>query len=67
MMLVENTENELITMEELCSRLMISETTAYKLMRSGEIDAFKLGSHWKIPVTALRDFILSRRWKRAAK
>ncbi len=64
---IENMENELITMEELCSRLMISETTAYRLMRNGEIDAFKLGSHWKIPATAPRDFILSRRRKTAAR
>ena len=42
----ENIADDLITLEELCEHLMISESTAYRLMRSGEIEAFKLGSHW---------------------
>lgn len=33
-------ENEVITVSELCERLMISETTAYKLLRSGEINIY---------------------------
>lgn len=56
-MMFENTSEELITLEELCSRLMISETTAYRLLRTGEIKAFKLGSHWKIPADSLKKFI----------
>ena len=47
----ENIADDLITLEELC------ESTAYRLMRSGEIEAFKLGSHWKIPADSVRDFI----------
>lgn len=53
----ENIADDLITLEELCERLMISESTAYRLMRSGEIEAFKLGSHWKIPANSVRNFI----------
>ena len=53
----ENIADDLITLEELCERLMISESTAYRLLRSGEIEAFKLGSHWKIPADSVRDFI----------
>ena len=57
----ENIADDLITLEELCERLMISESTAYRLMRSGEIEAFKLGSHWKIPADSVRDFISRRK------
>ena len=42
-------ENELLSIEQLCDRLFISATTAYKLLQSGEIKAFKVGT-WKIPV-----------------
>ena len=59
-MMYDNTAEDLITLEELCSRLMISETTAYRLMRSGEIPAFKVGSHWKIPADAVKRFIASQ-------
>ena len=60
-MMFENTTDDLITFDELCSRLMISETTAYRLLRSGEIEAFKLGSHWKIPADSVKKFISSHR------
>lgn len=30
-------ENELLSIEQLCDRLFISATTAYKLLQSGEI------------------------------
>ena len=59
-MMYDNTAEDLITLEELCNRLMISETTAYRLMRSGEIPAFKVGSHWKIPADAVKRFIASQ-------
>lgn len=42
-------ENELLSIEQLCERLFISPTTAYKLLQSGEIKGFKVGT-WKIPV-----------------
>ena len=58
-MMYDNTAEDLITLEELCNRLMISETTAYRLMRSGEIPAFKVGAHWKIPADAVKVFIAS--------
>ncbi len=58
-MLFENNSDDLITFDELCTRLMISETTAYRLLRSGEIEAFKLGSHWKIPSDAVKNSLIS--------
>ena len=58
-MMYDTAAEDLITLEELCNRLMISESTAYRLMRSGEIKAFKVGSHWKIPSDAVKTFIAS--------
>lgn len=49
-------ENELLSIEQLCDRLFISATTAYKLLQSGEIKAFKVGT-WKIPVKSVNDYI----------
>lgn len=52
-------ENELLSIEQLCERLFISPTTAYKLLQSGEIKGFKLGT-WKIPVKSVNDYIIKR-------
>lgn len=49
-------ESELLTVEQLCERLFISPTTAYKLLQSGEIKAFKIGT-WKIPVKSVHEYI----------
>lgn len=49
-------ESELLTIEQLCERLFISTTTAYRLLRTGEIKGFKLGT-WKIPVQSVNDYI----------
>lgn len=53
-------ENELLTLNELCERLMISETTAYKLLRSEEIKGFQIGRHWRIPVVSVTEYIKSK-------
>ena len=55
-MFMETDETELLTIEQLCERLFISPTTAYKLLQSGEIKAFKIGT-WKIPVKSVREYI----------
>ena len=52
-------ECELLSIEELCDKLFISHTTAYKLLQSGEIKAFKLGT-WKIPVKSAEEYIKSK-------
>jgi excisionase family DNA binding protein len=58
-MFMETDENELLTVEQLCERLFISPTTAYKLLQSGEIRAFKIGT-WKIPVQSVYEYIRKR-------
>jgi len=49
-------QNELLSIKQLCERLFISPTTAYKLLQSGKIKAFKLGT-WKIPVKSVYEYI----------
>ncbi len=52
-------ENELLSIEQLCDKLFISHTTAYKLLQSGEIKAFKLGT-WKIPTKSVEEYIRNK-------
>lgn len=49
-------QNELLSIEQLCDRLFISRTTAYKLLKSGSIKGFKLGT-WKVPIKSLYEYI----------
>jgi excisionase family DNA binding protein len=55
-MLIKQEEDELLSIEQLCERLFISQTTAYRLLQSGEIKGFKLGT-WKIPAQSVSDYI----------
>ncbi|MDY3690400.1 MAG: helix-turn-helix domain-containing protein [Dysosmobacter sp.] len=50
-------ENALLTIDELCSALMIGRNTAYRLLNSGAIKAFRIGRCWKIPKTAVHEFL----------
>lgn len=58
-MFKNDNDDSLITLEELCEQLYISPTTAYRLLQSGEITAFKLGT-WKIPTRSVREYIKKR-------
>lgn len=55
-MFLKQDENELLSIEQLCERLFISPTTAYRLLQTGEIKGFKLGT-WKIPIGSVNDYI----------
>lgn len=52
-------ENELLSIEQLCEKLFISRTTAYKLLQSGEIKSFKLGTY-KIPAKSVDEYIQNK-------
>ena len=47
--MLENTDEELVTVEELCAMLMIGKNLAYKLLSSGQIKCFRINRIWKIP------------------
>lgn len=55
-MFTQTSQEELLSIEQLRERLFISPTTAYKLLQSGKIKAFKLGT-WKIPEASVRKYI----------
>lgn len=52
-----NTTDELISLDELCEFLEIGRSTAYQLLNTNEIKAFKIGRIWKIPRASLTDYI----------
>lgn len=51
---------DLITIDELCDLLMIGRTTAYNLLRSKELKAFKIGKVWKISKVSVEEYIRQR-------
>ena len=58
-MFAYNDENELLSIEQVCEKLFISHTTAYKLLQSGEIKDFKI-VNWKIPAKSVNEYINKR-------
>ena len=52
-------QDALITIDEICDTLMIGRNTAYKLLKDGDIKAFKIGRIWKIPKKALSQYVNS--------
>lgn len=56
-----NTETyeDLITIEELCEILSIGKNTAYRLLNTKEISAFRIGRIWKIPRASVSSYIKS--------
>ena len=47
----------IVEIDGLCQMLNIGKNTAYGLLTSGEIDSFKVGSVWKIPVNSINEYI----------
>lgn len=48
---------KLLTVEEVAETLMISKTIAYNLVKNNEIKAFKIGTHWRIPIDSVNEYI----------
>ena len=48
---------EIITIDELCEILFIGKNSAYELLNSGKLSAFKIGRVWKIPKTSVAEFL----------
>lgn len=55
-----NTNTKIMTLEEAMNYLQIKKNTLYKLLRNRELNAFKIGSVWKIPESAVHDYINSK-------
>ncbi len=52
--------DELVTIDDLCQILSIGYNAAYMLLRTHQINAFKIGRVWKIPKKAVENYILSQ-------
>lgn len=51
--------NDILNIEELCDILTIGKNSAYSLLNTRQIKAFKQGSHWKVPKIAVIEYILN--------
>ena len=49
--------DEIIKIEEMMKMLDIGKNTAYRLLDSGEVRAFKIGKVWKITRSAVQEYI----------
>lgn len=55
----------LLTLREVADYLKVHQRTVYRLITAGGIKAIKIGSQWRIPESALMEFIESG-WKDSA-
>ena len=49
--------NDIMKLEEVMRYLDISKNTLYGLLKSGELNAFKIGKVWKIPKKSVKEYI----------
>ena len=54
-----NDYHDILTVEELCELLCIGKNTAYILLGSGQIKAFKQNRIWKIPKIAVTEYVFA--------
>jgi excisionase family DNA binding protein len=53
---------KLYTVQEIADALRVHSRTAYRLVKEGKIKGIKVGSQWRIPESALLEYIDSG-WK----
>ncbi|MBR4026501.1 MAG: helix-turn-helix domain-containing protein [Lachnospiraceae bacterium] len=56
----QNTYNDMISIDDLCEMLTIGKNTAYHLLKTNQIKAFKIGRIWKIPRNSVSDYVVSQ-------
>lgn len=57
----QNTYNDMISIKDLCEMLAIGKNTAYHLLKTNQIKAFKIGRIWKIPRESVSEYVLSHK------
>ncbi|MDD4600019.1 hypothetical protein SDC9_20889 [bioreactor metagenome] len=50
---------ELLYVAEAASMLRVGVSVIYKLIRSGKLQAIKIGQAWKIPRASIQDYVAS--------
>lgn len=53
--------NDVMTIDELCEALLIGRNTAYRLLNTGEVPAFRVGRCWKVPKKFVIEYIERKR------
>lgn len=52
--------NDIMKFEEVMEYLDIGKNTLYGLLKSGEINTFKIGKVWKIPRKSVEEYIMKQ-------
>ncbi|EEQ59209.1 DNA binding domain, excisionase family [Clostridiales bacterium 1_7_47FAA] len=55
-----NDYDDLLTIEELCSILLIGKNAAYTLLKTKQIKAFRIGRGWRVPKKSVELYILNQ-------
>jgi excisionase family DNA binding protein len=55
-----NEYGDLVNVEELCEMLSIGRNSAYQLLASGQLKAFRFNRKWKIPKQGVINYVLSQ-------
>lgn len=48
---------KLLTVREVADLLRVHQRTAYRLITGGSIQAIKIGSQWRVPESALMEYL----------
>lgn len=56
----KETYNDMISIDDLCEMLSIGKNTAYHLLKTNQIKAFKIGRIWKIPRESVSKYVLTK-------
>jgi len=59
-----NTGNGFLTVDELCEFLRIGRTSAYRLLKSNQIEAVHLNRKWLVSEQAVKDYLQKQSNKR---
>jgi excisionase family DNA binding protein len=57
--------HEVVTVEELADILRIGLSSAYRLIRAGELVSFRVGNSYRIEREAIKDYIIKNTQKRS--
>lgn len=53
-------EESYVTVRIFCDRLQVSQSTVYRMIKSGIIPAVKFGRYWKIPLRVFEQIAARR-------
>ena len=53
----QSTSNKLFTIQQVMSRLQVSDETVYRYIRSGKLKSIRVGGLWRVSEEALQEFL----------